>query len=97
MLKLICIRLRYYSPLIRLLHKILVPLLVREQDRIFLAIEAQVCALHEVRARLPAHKRVFPAVTFGENVPIHTPVLVLPVTGLGGWFCGAVDTASSLD
>ena len=53
--ELIRIRLRNDPPLVRLLHEKLIPLLVREPYRILLRLEAEVGALHEIRARLPAH------------------------------------------
>lgn len=34
---------------------------------------------------------------FGEDVPVHAPMVAVPVTGLGGGFGGAVDAGILLD
>lgn len=85
------IRLWNNLPRLRLLHKVLVPLLFREADCVALALEVNARALHGVRARLPAHQRVLPAVALGHNVPVHLPVVLVPVAGLLGGFGGFVD------
>ena len=85
------IRLGHPLPLIRLLHKILVPLLIRKLNRVFFGVEVKVGALHEVARGLPAHERVLPAVAFGEDVPVHAPLVTVPVAGLLGGLRGAVD------
>lgn len=89
--KLLRIRLGDDPPLIRLLHKVLVALLVRESDSVFLALEVEVGALHEVCAGLPPHERVLPAVALFENIPVHAPVVRVPVAGLCGRLRGLVD------
>ena len=77
--KLRSIRLRNKPPLIRLLHKILIPLLIGKIDRVVLGFEIQVRALHEIRAGLPAHERVLPPMAFVQDVPVHAPVVAGPV------------------
>ena len=89
--EIIRIRLRRNLPRIRFLHKVLISLLLREADRILLALEVHVCALHEIGRGLPAHERILPSVAFGENVPVHTPLVTVPVTRLSRGFGGAVD------
>lgn len=78
-------------PLIRLLHEVLVPLLLSKQDCVLLALEAQMRALHEVARRLPSHQGVLPSVALGQDVPVHPPLLGLPVAGLGGGLGWLVD------
>lgn len=46
--ELICISLRDNFPHVRFLHKVLISLLVGKVYGVFLAIEVQMCALHEV-------------------------------------------------
>jgi hypothetical protein len=41
-----------------------------------------VSTLHEITGRLPTHQRVLPTVTFLQNVPVHSPVMAVPGTGL---------------
>ena len=77
--------------LIRLLHKILVPLLIRKVHCRFLTLKVQMCALHEVGRRLPAHERILPSMAFGKYIPVHAPVVPMPVAGLGCGFGRAVD------
>jgi hypothetical protein len=96
MQEVIRIRLRHDPPLLRFRHIPLIPLLFRERNRIFLAVEFDVGALHEVGGRLPAHQRVLPAVAFGEDVPVHAPGVGAPCSGLGGWFYWLVDSADSM-
>ena len=90
--KVVRIRLGNDPPLVRLLHKVLVALLVRKVDGGLLALEVEMRALHEVGGGLPAHQGVLPSVAFGENVPVHAPVVAVPVAGLGGGFGGTVDS-----
>lgn len=89
--ELLRIRLGDDSPLIRLLDKVLVALLIRKSNRVVLALEAQVGALHEVCGGLPAHERILPAVALFEDVPVHAPSVRVPVAGLCGGLCGFVD------
>jgi len=46
-----------------LLDKIFVALFLRESDRVLLRLEVEVCSLHEIPRRLPAHQWVLPSVT----------------------------------
>lgn len=77
--------------LVGLLNEVLVALLVGEVDGVLLGLEVEAGALHVVCAGLPAHERVLPSVTLGQHVPIHTPLVAVPVAGLGGGLCGAVN------
>ena len=94
--EIIRIRLGHKLPRIRLLHEILIPLFLCKADCIFFALEVDMCALHEIRGRLPAHQGVLPPVAFGEHVPIHSPVVPGPVSGLRGGFGGPVDSTWEL-
>lgn len=77
-----------------LLDEVLVALLLGKRNGILLGLEVHVGALHVVTRRLPAHQRVLPAVALGEDVPVHAPVVALPVTGLRSGFRLLVDAAS---
>ena len=68
------IRLWHKLPLIWLLHVVLVTLLVRKVDGIFLALELDALAVHEVCGGLPAHEGVLPSVSFWQWIPVHQPV-----------------------
>lgn len=76
--------------LVRLLHEILVPLLLRKSNSLLLGAEVEVGALHEVARRLPAHQLVLPPVALFEDVPVHAPQDA-GVGGLGGGFGGEED------
>jgi len=76
-------------PLIRFLHKVFIALLVGEVDCILLVAEVEVGALHKVSRGLPAHEWVLPAVTFAQDIPVHAPLVSVPVTGLSGSLCWA--------
>jgi hypothetical protein len=52
------------------------------------------CALHEIGRGLPAHQRILPSMAFGEDVPVHAPVVAVPVAGLSCCLCRSVDAAS---
>ena len=62
-----------------LLHKVLVSLLLSKSDGVVLRCEVQVCSLQVVCRRLPTHQRVFPSVSLLEYVPVHTPMMSMPV------------------
>lgn len=95
--ELVRICLRYNTSLIWLLHKILIPLLVCKQDGVFLVLEVEMCALHKVCAGLPTHERILPAMSLGQWIPVHAPVMMVPVAGLSGWFGRTVDAACRSD
>ena len=86
------VRFDHKLPLIRLLHVVLVPLLLRKRDRFVFRPESNLVPLHEVRGRLPAHQGVLPSVAFGENVPVDAPGVRAPGAGLRGGAGGAVDS-----
>lgn len=79
-----------------LLHEVLIALLVGEVDGILLGLEVELGALHHVGGRLPAHERVLPSVALGEDVPVHAPVVALPVAGLRGGLGLLVDAVREL-
>jgi hypothetical protein len=85
------VRFGHALALVGLLHKVLVALLVGKVDRVLLGVEVKTGALHGVCAGLPAHERVLPSVALGQDVPVHAPLVTVPVAGLGGGLCGAVD------
>lgn len=55
--------LRQNLPFVRFLHKILVPLLLCEADRVFLALKIDMCALYKIGRGLPTNQRVLPSVS----------------------------------
>ena len=87
------IGLRHETALVRFLNKIFVTLLLGKIDGVFLRFELQVGALHAIGRRLPAHERVLPTVTPLQDIPIHTPVVLVPGAGLCCRLGRAVDTA----
>lgn len=93
--KVVGVRLGRKVALVRLLHKVLVPLLLGKLNGLLLGAEGQVRALHKVARRLPAHQLVFPAVALFEHVPVHAPEDAA-VGGLGGGFGGEEDAGAWL-
>lgn len=89
------IRLGHNLALLRLLHKVLVALLLSERNRILLALEVDVRALHEIARRLPAHQRVLPPVALFQHVPVHPPFAAVPVARLRSRLCGLVNSKSA--
>lgn len=89
--KIVCVCFGHKLPRVRLLHKILIPLLLRKPDRIFFVLEAYMRALHEICRRLPAHQGILPPVAFAEDIPVHSPMVPMPVSGLCSGFGGPVD------
>lgn len=87
----VCIRLGGELPHIRLLNEIFITLLLRKFDSILLALEVQVCTLHIVAGRLPPHQGVLPPVALWQHVPVHSPLLGLPVTRLCSGFSLLID------
>lgn len=65
---------------VRFLNKVLVSLLLGESNGIFPRLEVHMCALHEIGRGLPAHQGILPSMTFREDVPVHTPVMAVPVS-----------------
>lgn len=78
--------------LIGFLNKVFVSLLLRKQDGVLLGFEVDVSALHDIARGLPAHERVLPSVALSENIPIHSPMMTVPSTGLGRGLRGLVDS-----
>jgi len=78
--------------LIGLLDKVFVSLFLRKQNGVLLGLEVDESALHDIARGLPAHERVFPSVTLSENIPIHSPLMAVPCTGLGRGLRGFVDS-----
>ena len=66
-------------PRLGLLDEVFVALLLGEGHSILLALEEYARALHGVARRLPAHERVLPPVTLGEDIPVHAPLVALPI------------------
>lgn len=83
-------------PLIGLLNKVLVALLIGKADRVLSRLEIEMRALHGVRRRLPAHQRVLPPVAFAEHIPVHAPMVSVPVAGLRCGFRGLVDSIEDI-
>jgi hypothetical protein len=38
------------------------------------------CSLHGIGGRLPAHKRIFPSMAFLQNIPVHSPMVTVPIS-----------------
>lgn len=85
------ISLRSELSALRFLDKVLVPLLLGKTDGVLLGPEVDPGALHEIGRGLPAHQRVLPPMTLGKDIPVHAPVVTLPLAGLGGGFGFLVD------
>lgn len=85
--------LRNEPAVIRLLHEVFIALLLSKFDSIVLGLELQVGTLHAICRRLPTNKRVLPPVTPLQNIPIHSPVVAVPISGLCSRLRGAVDSA----
>jgi len=90
--KVVRVRLREDLPAIRLLDKVFISLLLRKPDGVLLALEVEMCALHEIGRGLPAHQRILPSVALGENIPVHAPLVAVPVAGLSCCLGRTVDT-----
>lgn len=71
--------LRHYPPFVRLLDKVLVALLLGKVDSVFFALEIKVRPLQEVARGLPSHQRVLPAMAFIEDIPVHSPLVAMPI------------------
>lgn len=82
--------------LVGFLDEVLVALLVGKVDGVVLGLEVQVGALHVVGRRLPAHQRVLPAVTLAEDVPVHAPVVSVPVARLRRGLSGTEDAGEGV-
>ena len=78
------IRFRNNPSLVRLLHKILVSLLLSKVYGIVPRCKVQVRALQVVRGRLPSHQRILPSVSLLQYVPVHAPVMTVPISRLRG-------------
>lgn len=85
--------LRNEPAVIRLLHEVFIALLLGKLDGIIPGLELQVGTLHAICRRLPPHKRVLPPVTPLQNIPIHSPVVAVPISGLCSRLRGPVDSA----
>ena len=70
--------------LIWLLDEVLVTLLLSKGDRILSRLEVHAHALHDIGGRLPSHKWVLPSVSLWQDIPIHAPVVCVPISGLCG-------------
>jgi hypothetical protein len=82
---------------VRFLDKVLVTLLFRKSDRIVLRFKIHMCALHEISRRLPSHQRIFPSMTLWQDIPVHTPVVSMPVSRLCCGFCWFINAIKILD
>jgi hypothetical protein len=85
------------TALVRLLDKVFVALLLGESNGILLGLEFDVGALHSIGRRLPAHEGILPTVTPLQDVPVHTPVVLVPGTGLCCGLGRAVDPVEGID
>lgn len=78
---------------IGLLDKVFVALLLGKGNGVLLRLELEVGALHAIGRRLPTHQRVLPTVTLLQDIPVHAPVVSVPVARLGSGLRGTVDAA----
>lgn len=83
--------LRNEPAVVGLLDKVFISLLLGESDGVVLALELQVGALHAICRRLPPNERILPPVTSLQDIPIHPPVVAVPVSRLCSRLRGAVD------
>lgn len=90
------IRLGHELAFVGLLHKVLIPLLVGEADGVLLRVEVHAQAIGEVGAGLPPHQRVFPSVAARQRVPVHRPVVRVPVAGLCRSLCRTINPVELL-
>lgn len=51
-------------------------------NSVLLGFEVDVGSLHKISRRLPSHQRVFPTVSLGENIPIHSPAITPEISRL---------------
>lgn len=84
-----------YLPLVRLLHEEFIPLLLCKPDGLLPRLEVDMCALHEVGRRLPAHQWILPTMSLCEYVPVHAPLVRVPVAGLCRCLGRSVDAKSN--
>ena len=88
------IRFRNHSSLVRLLHKIFVSLFLSKVNGIVSRYKVQVRSLQVVRRRLPSHQRILPPVSLLQYVPIHAPVMTMPISRLRGCLSRPVDSVA---
>lgn len=84
--------LRNEPAVIRLLHEVFIALLLSKLNGIVPGLELQMGTLHAICRRLPPHKWVLPPMTPLQNIPIHSPVVAVPVSGLCSRLRGAIDS-----
>jgi hypothetical protein len=82
---------------IRFLDEVLVTLLLRKSDRIVLRFEVQMCSLHEITRRLPSHQRILPPMALRQDVPVHTPVVSMPISRLCWCLCWFINAVKKSD
>lgn len=80
--KVVRVRLRGESASLGLLDEVLVSLLFGEPDGIILRVEEYPGPLHHIARGLPANEWILPTMALGQYIPVHTPVVTLPFSGL---------------
>lgn len=78
--------------LIWFLHKVFVSLLLGKVNGVVSRCKIQVCSLQIVGRRLPSHQRVLPSMSLLQYVPIHTPVMTMPVSRLRSCLCRSINS-----
>lgn len=79
-----------HPPLVGLLHEVFVALFLREMDRVLFGLEIQMRSLQKVRGRFPSHQGILPSMALLKDIPIHPPMMSVPISRLCRGFCGAV-------
>lgn len=80
--------------LVGLLHKVFVSLLLSKVNGVIPRCKVQVCSLQIVGRGLPSHQRILPSMSLLQYVPIHPPVMTMPVSRLRSCLCGPVYSMS---
>ena len=66
-------------PFIGLRHEVLVALFLGKVDGVLFAFEVEMRSLEVICRRLPAHQWVLPPMAALENIPVHPPLMPVPV------------------
>ena len=77
--KVIGVCLGHDLPVIVLLHKVLIALFLSKVDGVFLTFEIDMRALEIICGGLPSHQWILPPVASLKNVPVHPPVVPVPI------------------
>jgi hypothetical protein len=90
--EIIRISLWFESSLLRFLNIVFISLPLCKRDGIFLGSELYTGTLHVISTRLPSHERIFPSVPLVQDIPVHSPGMLMPRSGLHRILSLSVDT-----